>query len=377
MTRGAPAAGAPRVRDRCWTVSGNSCGKADQRLPWRGPSPCCTRSIGQGGERRYGVCTPFAPMKLSRQILAVNAVLITATVLAASIVARLNIADAGSQRQSLVLVAAILATVLVNGIVLRRRFAPLESIIDTMERVELSEPGRRSAVTNADSEEVVRLHSAFNRMLDRLELERRQSSEAVLRAQEAERARLARDLHDEANQSLTGVLLRLRAIEHDAPEQLRPELRETAEATTMAMDELLRLARELRPSALDDHGLEAALRTQVDGFARQTGIDGVLEISPDLGALGPDEQTVVYRVVQEALNNIAQHAGAQKVTVELRRADGRKMLRVTDDGRGFNDAAPDTPGLGVTGMRERARLAGGRLRVRSRPGAGTVVELTL
>ncbi len=316
-------------------------------------------------------------MKLSRQILAVNAVLITATVLAASVVARLNIADAGSQRQSLVLVAAILATVLVNGIVLRRRFAPLESIIDTMERVELSEPGRRSAVTNADSEEVVRLHSAFNRMLDRLELERRQSSEAVLRAQEAERARLARDLHDEANQSLTGVLLRLRAIEHDAPEQLRPELRETAEAATMAMDELLRLVRELRPSALDDHGLEAALRTQVDGFARQTGVDAVLEISPDLGELGPDEQTVVYRVVQEALNNIAQHAGARKVTVELRRADGRKMLRVTDDGRGFNDAAPDTPGLGVTGMRERARLAGGRLRVRSRPGAGTVVELTL
>jgi two-component system sensor histidine kinase UhpB len=145
----------------------------------------------------------------------------------------------------------------------------------------------------------------------------------------------------------------------------------------MAMDELLRLARELRPSALDDHGLEAALRTQVDGFARQTGVDGVLEISPDVGELGPDEQTVVYRVVQEALNNIAQHAGAQKVTVELRRADGRKMLRVSDDGSGFNDAAVDTPGLGITGMRERARLAGGRLRVRSRPGAGTVVELTL
>lgn len=316
-------------------------------------------------------------MKLSRQILAVNAVLITATVLAASAVARLRLEDAGSQRQSLVLVAAILATVLVNGIVLRRRFAPLESIIETMERVELSEPGNRSAALSADSEEVVRLHQAFNRMLDRLELERRQSSEAVLRAQEAERSRLARDLHDEANQSLTGVLLRLRAIEHDAPAALRPELRETAEAATMAMDELLRLARELRPSALDDHGLEAALRTQVDGFARQTGVDATLQIAPDLGELGPDEQTVVYRVVQEALNNIAQHAEATTISVELRRADGRKMLRVTDDGRGFNDANEDTPGLGITGMRERARLAGGRLRVRSRPGDGTVVELTL
>jgi two-component system sensor histidine kinase UhpB len=316
-------------------------------------------------------------MKLSRQILAVNAVLITATVLAASVTARLRVEDAGSRRQSLILVAAILATVLVNGIVLRRRFAPLESLIDTMERVEISEPGVRAAGASADSEEVVRLHQAFNRMLDRLEDERRQSSEAVLRAQEAERSRLARDLHDEANQSLTGVLLRLRAIEDDAPEELRRELRETAEAASMAMDELLRLARELRPSALDDHGINAALRTQIDGFARQTGIAAALEVEPDLGELGADEQIVVYRVVQEALNNVARHAAAQTVNVELKRADGRKVLRVTDDGRGFNDAVPELGGLGVTGMRERARLAGGRLRVRSRPGAGTVVELTL
>jgi two-component system, NarL family, sensor histidine kinase UhpB len=230
---------------------------------------------------------------------------------------------------------------------------------------------------SADSEEVVRLHHAFNRMLDRLEEQRRQSSEAVLRAQEAERARLARDLHDEANQSLTGVLLRLRAIEHDAPDDLRPELRETAEAASMAMAELLRLARELRPSALDDHGLEPALRTQVDGFARQTGVEASLQVAPEVGDFGPDEQIVVYRVVQEALNNVAEHAEAKAVTVELRRADGRKMLRVTDDGRGFNDATAASPGLGITGMRERARLAGGRLRVRSRPGYGTVVELTL
>ena len=315
-------------------------------------------------------------MKLSRQILAVNAVLITATVLAAAAVAPLHIEDAGTQRQSLVLVAAILATVLVNGMVLRRRFAPLESIIDTMERVELAEPVR-SAMPSADSEEVVRLHHAFNRMLERLEEQRRQSSEAVLRAQEAERARLARDLHDEANQSLTGVLLRLRAIEHDAPESLQPELRATAEAAAQAMDELLRLARELRPSTLDDHGLESALRTQVDGFARQTRVEATLNVEPDVGELGSDEQIVVYRVVQEALNNVAEHAEANEVTVELRRADGRKMLRVTDDGCGFNDSAAASPGLGITGMRERARLAGGRLRVRSRPGRGTVVELTL
>jgi two-component system, NarL family, sensor histidine kinase UhpB len=313
-------------------------------------------------------------MKLSRQILAVNALLITATVLAASVAARLQLDSPGSRRQSLVLVAAILATVLVNGIVLRRRFEPLESLIDTMERAELSDPGVRSQVPTGDSEEVVRLHQAFNRMLTRMEEERRHSSEAVLRAQEAERARLARDLHDEANQALTGVLLRLRAIEHDAPEALRPELRETADAATQAMDELLRLARELRPSALDDHGLEAALRTQVAGFMRQTGVAATLEISDGVGELSPDEQIVVYRVVQEALNNVAEHAQAELVAVELTRDGDHPVLRVTDDGRGFTHAGD---GLGITGMRERARLAGGRVRVHSVTGRGTVVELSL
>jgi two-component system, NarL family, sensor histidine kinase UhpB len=315
-------------------------------------------------------------MKLSRQILAVNALLITATVLAASVAARLQLDSPGSRRQSLVLVAAILATVLVNGIVLRRRFEPLESLIDTMERVELSEPGVRSRPASADSEEVLRLHQAFNRMLVRLEAERQHSSEAVLRAQEAERTRLARDLHDEANQSLTGVLLRLRAMEHDAPEELRAELRETAEAASQAMDELLRLARELRPAALDDHGLEAALRTQIGGFSRQTGVATTLDIAEDVGELGEDEQLVVYRVVQEALNNVARHAFADRVSVELTRNAMGPVLRVVDDGQGFRGAGDDG-GLGITGMRERARLAGGRVRVHSVSGQGTVVELAL
>jgi two-component system sensor histidine kinase UhpB len=317
-------------------------------------------------------------MKLSRQILAVNALLITATVLAASVAARLDVNSADSRRQSLVLVAAILATVLVNGIVLRRRFEPLESLIDTMERVDLSEPGVRAEAAKADSEEVLRLHNAFNRMLVRLEDERRYSSDAVLRAQEAERARLARDLHDEANQSLTGVLLRLRAIEHDAPESLRPELRETADAAAGAMDELLRLARELRPAALDDHGLEAALRTRIDGFAAQTGVPVTLDIAHNLGELGADEQLVIYRIVQEALNNVARHADAEKVLVQLTRNGDRPVLRVTDDGRGFSfDDDGLAEGLGITGMRERARLAGGRLGVHSVSGRGTVVELAL
>jgi two-component system, NarL family, sensor histidine kinase UhpB len=312
---------------------------------------------------------------LATQILAVNALLITATGFSAVVAARLQVEDAADRRQMLVLAAGIFATVLVNGLVLRRRFAPLERLIDVMERIDLAEPGIRADVPSADSADVVRLHQAFNRMLKRLEDERSRTAASVLRAQEEERARLARDLHDECNQALTGVLLRLEATAHDAPDTVRAELRETKELATQAMDELLRLARELRPAALDDHGLQAALRTQLDRFTEQSGVPAELVVYDELDDLTEQEQTVVYRVVQESLSNAARHACAQRVQVELGRDHGRPVVRVSDDGRGFDGAPGD--GLGLVGMRERARLAGGRLDVHSVAGRGTVVELRL
>jgi two-component system sensor histidine kinase UhpB len=230
---------------------------------------------------------------LATQILAINALLIVATAAAAIAAARLSLEDVMGRRQALVLVAGILGAVLVNSVVLRRRFAPLDKLIDVMERIDLTQPGQRADVPEADSEDVIRLVQAFNRMLGRLEDERSRTAAAVLHGQESERARVARDLHDECNQALTAVLLRLEAHVHDAPEQLREELRETKVVAIAAMDELLRLARELRPSALDDHGINAALRTQVDGFARQTGIAAALDVAPDVGELGADEQIVV------------------------------------------------------------------------------------
>jgi two-component system sensor histidine kinase UhpB len=213
---------------------------------------------------------------LAAQILAINALLIVATGAAAIAAARLSLDDVVGRRQALVLVAGILGAVLVNGVVLRRRFAPLEKLIDVMERIDLTTPGQRADVPEADSEDVIRLVQAFNRMLGRLEHERSHTAAAVLQGQEAERARVARDLHDECNQALTAVLLRLEAHVHDAPEELREELRETKRVAVAAMDELLRLARELRPAALDDHGLEAALRTQLERFTDQTGVPAVL-----------------------------------------------------------------------------------------------------
>jgi two-component system sensor histidine kinase UhpB len=314
---------------------------------------------------------------LATQILAVNALLIAATAMAAIGAARLSLDDVVGRRQALVLVAGILAMVLVNGVVLRRRLAPLEKLIDVMERIDLTRPGVRAEVPEADSDDVLRLVQAFNRMLGRLEDERSYTAAAVLQGQETERARLARDLHDECNQALTGVLLRLQATMQHAPEDIRAELRDTKEVATTAMDELLRLARELRPAALDDHGLQAALRTQVERFSDQTGVPAELRVYDELADLPHHEQTVVYRVVQESLSNVARHAEAAQVIVEVGRDHGRPVVRVADDGVGFtlHDARAD--GIGLVGMRERARLARGRLEVQSAPGRGTVVELRL
>lgn len=317
---------------------------------------------------------------LAAQILAVNALLIATTTLAGIAAARASIDEVVGQRQSAVLIAGILSAVLVNGLVLRRRFAPLERLIDVMERIDLTRPGVRAAVPpDADSADVVRLYHAFNRMLVRLEDERARTTVAVLQGQEAERARLARDLHDECNQALTGVLLRLQATAQDAPDALRAELQETKELATAAMEELLRLARELRPAALDDHGLQAALHSQLERFTDSWGIPARLRVFDDLADLATHEQTVVYRVVQESLSNVARHAGASSVVVELGRDHGRPVVRVVDDGRGLarTSEASDRTGIGLVGMQERARLAGGRLDVHPTPGGGTTVELRL
>jgi two-component system sensor histidine kinase UhpB len=313
---------------------------------------------------------------LATQILTINALLISATAAAAIAAARLSLDDVMGRRQALVLVAGILGAVLVNSVVLRRRFAPLDKLIDVMERIDLAQPGQRADVPEADSDEVVRLVQSFNRMLGRLEDERTRTAAAVLQGQESERARVARDLHDECNQALTAVLLRLEAHVHDAPEQLREELRETKAVAIAAMDELLRLARELRPAALDDHGLEAALRNQLQRFSDQTGVPATLRCYDPLLDLADHEQTVVYRVVQESLSNITRHAQARSVVVEVGRDHGRPVVRVVDDGVGFA-TVEGSDGIGLVGMRERARLARGRLQVASAPGRGTAVELRL
>ena len=279
-----------------------------------------------------------------------------------------------------IVVLAIVVIVLAASLIaLRRRFAPLEQLIEDMEKVDLSSPGQALPASIdgvGESEEVERLELAFLRMLRRLEAERRRAGTVALRAQEEERARVARDLHDEVNQSLTGLLLRLEAAREAAPPELEAQLAETKALANQAMRELLSLARQLRPTALDDLGLAAATAGQVEQLSRAD-FEATFAADGDFSDLGGDAQLVVYRVAQEALSNAARHSDAGHVTVALRRReDGGVELEVADDGCGF--AFDDSEsGLGIAGMRERALLAGGELTIESRPEAGTTIRLTV
>jgi two-component system, NarL family, sensor histidine kinase UhpB len=312
---------------------------------------------------------------LLSQVLAVNTVLVAITAFVAAVIARDRLEDAASVEGLLLIALAVSGVVLLNSILLRRRLEPMGRLVETMSSVDLTSPGKRADVTRG-ADEVQRLSADFNRMLERLEHERRESGRAVLRAQEVERSRLAQDLHDEVNQALTAILLRLQATLGDAPPGLQEELRETQALVTQAMEELLHLARQLRPTALDDHGLVPALTSQVADFGDRTGIRASFRRHGTVPPLSDEEQLVIYRVTQESLSNVAQHAGARHVDVELSFV-GRTVLRVRDDGHGFKTSPNGRARLGVSGMRERALLVGGHLTIFSEPGDGTTIELTM
>ena len=316
---------------------------------------------------------------LLTQVLLANLILMVAAVVAIAIAGNPSLDVSAHPALALILGLAVVLMILVNVMLLQRRFRPLERLVEEMERVDLSRPGANLRIP-ADglgaSEEVERLNRAFRRMLARLEAERRRTSSTALAAQEQERARVARDLHDEVNQSLTGLLLRLEAARAKAPVEVAHELAETKALANQAMEELLLLARQLRPTALDDLGLKAALAGHVKELGRRTSIDADFESEGNFLGLPADVQLVVYRVAQEALSNAAQHSGADHVRVRLVRAGDRVELVVEDDGSGFtfDEAAR---GLGIAGMRERALLVDGDVQVESRLGTGTSVRLTV
>ena len=308
-------------------------------------------------------------------MVAANVFMVVATLFAASAAARLNLTITDQRVQFGLLGLSIVLVLLVNMLMLRRRFSPLDRLIERVEAIDPADPAEFEAPSARETTaEVDRLAASFQRMLRRIDEERKRSGRLVVRAQEEERRRLARDLHDEVNQSLTGILLRLEALSQSAPPALKAEIGDVKKLVNQAMGELVTLARQLRPSALDDHGLVSAIVSHTRRFEAQTGIPAAVHVEGKPGSLESDEEIAIYRFVQEALSNVAQHASATRLDVELS-ANGHGLeVTVRDDGRGF-DADHDGDGLGLGGMAERARLVGGRLEVSSEPGSGTALTL--
>jgi signal transduction histidine kinase len=210
-----------------------------------------------------------------------------------------------------------------------------------------------------------------------VDLSERVSRDAVRRvveAQELERARLARELHDETGQALTSILLGLKPLEQTAAtDEARAAVASLRELVVSTLQDVRRLAVELRPSALDDFGLVTAVERLADTFRDQSGLQVDLEAQLGEVRLPREVETALYRIIQEALTNIVKHAGASRVSILLTRRDGSVAAIVEDDGSGFDPSATSDDGLGLVGMRERVGLIDGRLRIESAAGSGTTV----
>ncbi|MFI7688416.1 histidine kinase [Nonomuraea sp. NPDC049655] len=257
-----------------------------------------------------------------------------------------------------------------NAFLVRASLAPLTSLTALMRRVDLLHTHDRLPAGNRDLRSVT---DTFNQMLDRLEEERSVASAQALAAQEAERGRIARELHDEIGQSLTVALLALKRVRDRAPAELADELGHAQEAIRTSLDEVRQVAHRLRPGVLEDLGLTSALTALATDLSQTGTVEVTRRLAAGLPPLSSEVELVLYRIAQESLTNVARHAQATRATLTLTPDDGDLVLRVTDDGRG----GIGEPGAGIRGMHERALLIGARLSVHSPPGGGTEIVLTV
>lgn len=273
------------------------------------------------------------------------------------------------------MVFGFLLSGVVNYLALRVTLAPLDRIQAAVDAVRAGRHDVRADPGPTD-ERFARLAETFNQMLDNLEQDAeqlRQLSGAIIQAQEEERQRVARELHDEAAQALTSLLVRLRLLERaDDPLAARQHTRELRELTAGALEQVRRVALELRPTILDDLGLLSALEWRVDEFNAAGAARATLSASRRDLCLSHEVELTCFRVVQEAMTNAARHGHPSKVHIGLTCAGGWLTLEIADDGVGFDPAAVRV-GLGLRGMRERMVLVGGTLDIESCPGGGTRV----
>jgi two-component system sensor histidine kinase UhpB len=314
----------------------------------------------------------LSTLPLFWRIFAVNAIVLVLA-FAGLALAPVTVSAPVAASELAVLAAGLVCLLAVDLMLLRHALSPLDALADTMRRHDPLAPGARADVPG--DPDLASLANAFNDMLDRLESERRESARQALMLQEAERLRIARELHDEVGQTLTGVMLQVEGLAGAIPEELRDQLDVLRETARHGTEEVRRIARRLRPEALEELGLHSAMAALATGFEQQARIriDRRIETGPRLSR---EQELVVYRVAQEALTNVARHAEATRVDLGLQCDHGRTILTVRDNGRGMSPESLRSSN-GIRGMRERAMLIGANLTIQSRPGQGTQVRLTV
>jgi two-component system sensor histidine kinase UhpB len=290
------------------------------------------------------------------------------------------------------IVMATLLGLLINVALLRASFRPLFGLLHTIRSVSAGNTHTRAKVTSADTE-IGELAQAFNSMLDRLEQARREQAMLILQAQEEERRRLALELHDESSQNLSALLIHTEILSQSLQaipesmfiqpiyEQLLKGLQQLNRLTQKTLDNLRILAQQLRPSVLDDLGLQSALRWLAEDSRERQQLPVEVQLEHVEDTIRTQKhaalyETTLFRIAQESLTNAARYARAQRVWLSLSQDQNSISLQVRDDGCGF-DPLQKHAGLGIAGMRERATLLEGTLTIISQPGQGTTVEVCL
>jgi two-component system sensor histidine kinase UhpB len=271
------------------------------------------------------------------------------------------------------LAGGLAVMIAVNVVLIRRTITPLTRLTTLMGRIDPMRPGERLPIPRPQSE-ITLLAEAFNDMLDRLEKERRESGTRALNEREGERRRVAAELHDQIGQTLTALGLQADRIAMAAPPGLEGDVRDLRDGVLTSVEDVRRLARELRPEALDTLGLVPALTNLSERMTHRTGIHIQRTLQRDLPALDPDTEMVIYRIAQESLTNAVRHARPTTIELQLCQHDGRIQLGIRDDGIGISAGTLNESG--IRGMRERALSIGAELRVERRDaGNGTQVIL--
>lgn len=270
--------------------------------------------------------------------------------------------------------------VLINYLLVKMAFRPMDDVSDAMKAIRAGHRGIRVPEVT-DDPQIEELSKSLNSMLNSMEKQRKKAAASVIKAQEEERKRIARELHDETSQSLTGLVIGIRMVQEIVPETM-PDLVERLENINdlahATLNEVHTMAVRLRPSVLDDLGLAAALRSYAKEFSENTGILVDMQLLGMSQRLLPELETVLYRVVQEALTNVARHSRASQCVVTLRRKDNLIKGTIQDNGSGFDFqrvmmSEEKGRGLGLHGMKERIELVGGSLEFDSRPREGTTI----